>query len=347
MKTLEQIANHVNAIVHGDAQKKISAVASLAAANASHVAFFDNPVRLKWLHDTQAGAVVLTQQYVDVCPTNALIVNDPAIAITQIQNCLESTNSQRGFIHPNALISLSCELGQNVSIGANSYIGEGVVLGDNVTIGVGCVIEADAYIGANSSINHASVVHHHTIIGDQVEIDSGTVIGAFPFNGVKSGGIWQRGPSYGSVIIEDNVHVGANTVIDRGGYTDTIISRGVIIDNLVQIAHDTVIGPYTAIAGCAAIGANCEIGSHCIIGGASTIAANVYLADEVVVTGMSTVSKSLKKAGIFSSGTMVSEHQHWRKNVVRFRQLENWVDRIKALEIHNQLWLNNQNHVSE
>ena len=347
MKTLEQLADHVDARVHGDAKKKLSAVASLATANSSHVAYFDNPARLKWLHHTKAGAVVLAPQYIEDCPTNAIIVSDPAVAIAQIQSCFDSSATHRSFIHPNSSISLTCELGQNVSIGPNTYIGERVVLGNDVIVGAGSVIESDVCIGAGTKINHGCVVHKNAIIGQHVQIDSGSVIGALPFNGVKSAGVWQQGPSFGSVIIEDDVHIGANSVIDRGGYTDTVISQGVSIDNLVQIAHDTLIGPHTAIAGCAAVGANCVIGAHCIIGGASTVAANVCIADEVVITGMSTVSKSLKKSGIFSSGTMVLEHQTWRKNVARFRQLDKWVDRVKDLETQYQIWLNNQNQISE
>lgn len=347
MKTLEQLANHVDAQVYGDAQKKLSAVASLATAGASHIAFFDNPTRLKWLQSTKAGAVVLTRQYVEECPTNALVVTDPAATIAQIQSCFELSSNQHGSIHPNSSISLTCEIGQNVSIGPYTFIGERVALGDNVIIGAGCVVESDAQIGSNSTINHACVLHQNVIVGQHVQIDSGSVIGALPFNGVKSGGIWQQGPAFGSVIIEDGVHIGAHSVIDRGGYTDTVISQGVTIDNLVQIAHDTFIGPYTAIAGCVAIGANCVIGAHCIIGGASTIAATVCLTDDVVITGMSTVNKSLQKPGVFSSGTMVSEHQTWRKNMVRFRQLDKWVDRVKSLEKQQEVWLNNQNQVSE
>lgn len=347
MITLEKLANHVDAKIHGDANTKLTAVASLATAEPSDVAFFDNPARLKWLQDTNAGAVVLTTQYLDYCPTNALIVADPAIAISRVQTHLESNAKQRGFIHPNAVISLTCVLGHNVSIGPNTHIGERVTLGDGVTVGAGCVIESDVEIGANTTINHASVIHQNITLGRHVQIDSGSIIGALPFNGVKSGGIWQQGPAFGTVIIEDNVHVGANTVIDRGGYTDTIICQGVTIDNLVQIAHDTMIGSNTAIAGCAAVGANCVIGAHCVIGGASTIAANVCLCDDVVITGMSTVNKSLKKPGIFSSGTMISDHQSWRKNVARFRQLDKWVGRIKDLEKLYQVWLKNQNNICE
>ncbi len=347
MKTLEQLANHVDARIHGDAKKKLSAVASLATASSSDVAFFDNSARLKFLHNTNAGAVVLIPQYKEDCPTNAILVADPAAAISQIQSCFESSISHRSSIHPNSSISLTCELGQNVTIGPNTYIGERVTLGNDVVVGAGCVVECDAHIGPGTKINHGSVIHQNVMIGQNVKIDSGAIIGASPFNGVKFGGVWQQGPAFGSVIIEDEVHIGANSVIDRGGYMDTVISQGVIIDNLVQIAHDTLIGPHTAIAGCAAIGANCIIGAHCIIGGASTVAANVCLAEEVVIIGMSTVSKSLKKAGIFSSGTMVSEHKIWRKNVARFRQLDKWVGRIKDLEKQYQIGLDNQNQISE
>ena len=347
MKTLEQLADQVDAVVHGDAKKKLFAVASLATANANQIAFFDNPAKLKWLESTNAGAVVLTPQYINYCPTNALIVSDPALIIAKLQTSFDTHTSDRANIHPNAILSLTCEIGQNVTIGPNACIGERVQIGDNVHIGAGCVIECDVVIGADTTIHHTAVIHQNVTIGRAVKIDGGSVIGALPYNGVKSNGVWHQGPAFGSVVIEDNVHIGANTVLDRGGYSDTVIGQGVTIDNLVQIAHDTLIGPNTAIAGCAAIGANCVIGAHCVIGGASTIAANISLCDDVVITGMSTVNKSLKKSGIYSSGTMVSDHQSWRKNVARFRQLENWVDRVKSLEKLYQVWVEKKNHVSE
>lgn len=235
-------------------------------------------------------------------------------------------------MHPSAIVSKTARIGANVFLGANSIIGDDVVLEDGVEIGANVVIESGVVIGAGTLIANNIAIHQRTKIGVRVEIDSGTVIGTSPFNRIKTQGRWQKTIDCGGVIIGDGVKIGANTTIARGEQGNTRIMDGVCIDNLVQIAHDVVIGAHSAIAGCAAIGAFAQLGSHCIIGGASCIAAQVRLADDIVITGMSTVSKSLQKAGIYSSGTMVSEHKQWRRNVARFKRLDDYATRLMQLE---------------
>lgn len=235
-------------------------------------------------------------------------------------------------MHPKAIISETARIGTDVVIGANSIIADEVVLQDGVQIGANVVIEKGVCIGHNTIIANNVAIHERSRIGAWAEIDSGVVIGTSPFNRIKTQGRWQKNIDRGGVIISDYVKIGANTTIARGEQANTCILEGVCIDNLVQIAHDVIIGEHSAIAGCAAIGAFAHIGSHCIIGGASCIAAQVTLADDVVITGMSTVSKSIQRAGIYSSGTMVSEHNQWRRNVARFRRLDDYALRLIQLE---------------
>ncbi len=330
--SLSELAEHLNGVVSGDGSREIEGVASLARAGKKELCYFDNPARSAMLKSTRAEAVLLTKNMQHLCPIDKIIVDNPFLAIAEAIKLFQPDVPLRGVIHPRAQVDLSAILGNNVSIGANSVISEGVEIGDNVRIGANCIVEPYVRIGDGSCLHNAVILHEGTQVGSAVWIDSGAVIGALPFNAMKKQGNWYAGPAIGGVMISDRCQIGSNTVIDRGSVCDTCLDEGVFLDNLIQIAHDVVIGTGTAVAGCAAIGAHTVLGAHCVIGGASTIAANLILADDVVITGMSTVSKSLLKPGVYSSGTTVCEHQKWRRNAARFKNLDAFVNRLKGLE---------------
>nr|WP_133138299.1 UDP-3-O-(3-hydroxymyristoyl)glucosamine N-acyltransferase [Legionella tucsonensis] len=332
MLTLAELAEHLGGVWHGNANHAIFCFASLARATSLDVAYYDNSVLRQFLDTTSAGAVILKAKDHHLYQGNCIVVSNPLQAMMQAAQLLSVPASPRWGIDPTAIIHQSAQLGQAVSIGAYSVIGANTQIADGVTIGGNTVIESSVKIGQNSQIGHKVVIHSGCQLGAYVVINSGCIIGASPFNYLKEHGHWQQGYSVGAVIIENQVQVGSNTVIDRGSFSDTYLGEGVCIDNLVQIAHDVLVGRNTIIAGCAALGAYAQIGADCIIGGASCIAAHVHLADDVVITGMSTVSKSLAKSGIYSSGTLVHEHRRWRRNVARFRRLDDYIVKLGALE---------------
>ncbi|MCL9683367.1 UDP-3-O-(3-hydroxymyristoyl)glucosamine N-acyltransferase [Legionella maioricensis] len=332
MLTLAQLADYLDGVWHGNANHAIFSLSSLSRATSRDVAYFDNLLLQESLESTAAGVVLLKSEHKPLCPVNAIVVSNPLIAMNEAAKYLAIAQKNSSGIHPTAQIHQSVQLGQGVSIGANTVINEQVQLDDGVCIGSNTVVESDVRIGRGSQIGHGVMIYSGSQVGQNVVLSDGCIIGASPFNYLKHHGTWQQGPAVGGVIISNKVHIGANTVIDRGSFSDTYLAEGVCIDNLVQIAHDVIIGANTAIAGCAAIGAHALIGSDCIIGGASCIAANVRLSNDVVITGMSTVSKSIAKAGIYSSGTLVHEHQRWRRNAARFRRLDDYITKLGALE---------------
>ncbi|RUR13651.1 UDP-3-O-(3-hydroxymyristoyl)glucosamine N-acyltransferase [Legionella sp. km772] len=329
--TLEQLARLVDGVAHGNAQYAISSLSSLTRAQASHITYFDNPLLKDALRSTQAGIIVLKEEHLAWCPSHAIIVSDPLAAIKQIAT-LFTPSVKPAFIDPSATIHPSVQIGHNVSIGPYAVVGENVQLADGVHLGAHSCIHNSVTIGKNSYLDCQVTVHSNTQIGADVVVNAGVVLGAAPYNYVKEHGHWQQGLSLGGLIIADKVHLGANTVIDRGAVGDTYLGQGVCIDNLVHIAHDVYIGAHTAIAGCAVLGAHVIIGNDCIIGGASCLAANISLTDDVVISGMSTVNKSLTKSGIYSSGTLIHEHQRWRKNAARFRRLDDYITKLTTLE---------------
>lgn len=332
MLTLDQLAHLLNGVGHGNAQQAINTVSSLTRANTSDIAYFDNPLLRSELQATNAGIVLLKSEHRSWCSVNTLIVNDPLEAIKKVAKLLSPPVKQAEKIDATAQIHPTAQLGDGVIIGPYAVIESEVVLADGVVIGAHTIIESSVRIGKNTHIHAQVTIHRNSTIGAEVCINSGCVLGSTPFNFLKEHGSWKQGLTLGGVTVADQAHIGANTVIDRGSVGDTYLAKGVCIDNLVHIAHDVYIGANTAVAGCAIIGAHVVIGADCIIGGASCIAAYVKLTNDVVISGMSTVSKSLAKAGIYSSGTLVHEHQRWRKNAARFRRLDDYINKLSALE---------------
>lgn len=332
MLTLAELAQLLGGVWHGNAQHAICALSSLTRARRNHLAYFDNPLLSDALASTQAGAVLLKEDHLALCTVGAIVVSNPLESMIKAAAFFKTSETFSSSIHPSAQIHPSAHIGREVSVDAFSVIGEGVFLDDGVVIGSHVSVEPLVHIGAKTRIEHGAVIHANTLIGEQVVIQSGAIIGATPFNYLKEHGQWHQGLTLGGVSLADGVHIGANTVIDKGSVGDTYLSQGVRIDNLVQIAHDVVIGKNTAVAGCAVIGAHASVGADCIIGGASCIAASVQLVDDVVITGMSTVSKSINKSGIYSSGTLVHEHQRWRRNAARFRRLDEYITKLGVLE---------------
>lgn len=332
MLTLAQLAESLDGVLHGNANHVIFGLSSLSRATVKDMACFDNGSLRPLLDSSLAGAVLLKSEHLKWCATNAIIVSDPKAAMSHAMTLLSGAKHVIAEMHSTAQIHPTARLGTNISVGPYSVIGENVCIDDGVFIGANTVIEPTVKIGKHTNIAANVVVHEGVQIGQDAVINSGCIIGALPFNYLKQHGVWQEGPALGGVVLADDVHIGANTVIDRGSLSDTYIAQGVCIDNLVQIAHDVIVGANTAIAGCAAIGAYAQIGSDCIIGGASCIAAHVRLTDDVVISGMSTVSKSIHKAGIYSSGTLVHEHQRWRRNAARFRRLDDYILKLGELE---------------
>lgn len=332
MLTLAQLADYLGGVWYGNAHHAIFCLSSLSRATPNDVAYFDNLCLQEILGSTLAGVVLLKEEHLSLCPVNSIVVANPLEAMRTAGQYLTSVKNHCPEIHPTAQIHPLAQLGQGISVGAHSIIGEMAQLADGVCIGSHTLVEPQVLIGKDSQIGSGVVIHSGCRIGRNVVINYGAVIGASPFNYLKHHGKWLQGPVAGGVILCSNVHIGANTVIDRGSLSDTFLAEGVCVDNLVQIAHDVIIGSDTAIAGCAAIGACVQIGADCIIGGASCIAANVRLADDVVITGMSTVSKSITKPGVYSSGTLVHEHQRWRRNAARFRRLDDYITKLDLLE---------------
>lgn len=266
---LADLAEQLDAELHGDGDIVITGVASMQSATTGHITFMVNPKYREHLGLCQASAVVMTQDDLPFAKSAALVVKNPYLTYARMAQILDTTPQPAQNIAPSAVIDATATLGSNVSVGANAVIESGVQLGDNVVIGAGCFVGKNSKIGAGSRLWASVTIYHDIQIGENCLIQSSTVIGADGFGYANDRGNWVKIPQLGRVIIGDRVEIGACTTIDRGALDDTVIGNGVIIDNQCQIAHNVVIGDNTAVAGGVIMAGSLKIGRYCMIGGAA------------------------------------------------------------------------------
>lgn len=329
--TLQQLAEHTGAQIVGDPACTIQRIATLENATQGDLVFLSNPVYRKFLATTQASAVILSAQDLELCKVNALVSDNVYLSFAQISHLFDKINTSVTGVHPTVVIGERCTIPSTVSIGANCVIGNNVVLGEDCVIGPGSVLEDNVTVGSGTKLFSRVSLYHDVSIGQQVVLHSGVIIGSDGFGYANDHGKWVKVSQLGAVSVGDQVEIGANTVVDRGAIGDTVIEQGVIIDNLVQIAHNVHIGAHTAIAGCVGIAGSATIGKYCAIGGAANINGHLTIVDQVQVTGMAMVTHSILKPGVYSSGTGLDTNSNWRKNAVRFRQLDKFARKVNTL----------------
>ncbi|WP_394200386.1 UDP-3-O-(3-hydroxymyristoyl)glucosamine N-acyltransferase [Shewanella waksmanii] len=330
--TLSEIASHLDGEVVGDGSITISSVATLEKAQANQLAFLANPKYRSQLDTTKAGAVLLNEQALAGYQGNAIVLKDPYVGFARVAQLLDSTPKSADGIHPSAVIDDSAKLGQGAEVGANAVIGANVIIGEGVQVGAGCVIGQDSIIGSGTKLWANVTIYHNVHLGQNCIVHGGAVIGSDGFGYANNRGQWVKIPQTGGVRIGDNVEIGASTTIDRGALDHTEIHEGVIIDNQVQVAHNVVIGAHTAIAGSTTLAGSLTIGKYCIIGGNTAIAGHLSIVDGTHVSGGTNVTSEIRKPGLYSSATIATENKLWRRNTVRFRQLDSLFQRVKKLE---------------
>ncbi|RTZ63346.1 MAG: UDP-3-O-(3-hydroxymyristoyl)glucosamine N-acyltransferase [Aquificaceae bacterium] len=331
--SLSELANIIGAELQGDNNLKIRNVSSLETAKKGDISFATGRKYLPQLLKCQASAVILTAELANSYNGhNVLISKSPYLAYAQVVAALYPDQRPVANIHPASIIDESAELAENVSIAANVVIGKAVKIAKGVVISAGCVIDDNSSIGENTYLYANVTLYPNTQIGNHCRLHSGVVLGADGFGYAPNKGEWYKIKQVGNVVLGNNVEIGANTTIDCAALGSTYIADGVKLDNLIQVGHNVHIGENTAVAACVAIAGSATIGKRCQIGGASAIAGHLSIADDVIITGMSMVISSIDSAGVYSSGMPVNENRQWRKNIIRFTQLDKMAQKIRALE---------------
>ncbi len=330
--TLEQLAAHLSAQLNGNPECRITGIAPLDKAVVGQISFLSNPQYRSFLQTTQASAVVLSPKDAPLYTGNCLVMADPYLGYAKTATLFAPKPSVKTGIHPSAVIGEHSHIAPTASIGACCVIGDHVSIGEHTIVGSGCSIADHSTLGDHCLLYANVTLYHRVQIGHRTVLHSGVVIGSDGFGLVNDKGSWYKIPQLGGVRVGDDVEIGANTTIDRGALEDTAIEDGVKIDNLVQIAHNVRIGAHTAIASGTGIAGSVDIGKHCMIGGDVGISGHLQITDGVILTARTEVGSSITERGVYSSGMPSQPNLQWRKNIIRFYQLDDIARRLKKLE---------------
>ena len=291
--TIAQLAQRLDAELAGDGDKPITAVRPVEAAGETDVTFVTGGKHKAALGRSRAGAVIISAR-LDGVNTPQLIVKSVNAALIETLNIFapKLTPPAEG-IDPTAKLGDHVTIAEGASIGTGVVIDDGAQIGRNSIIGSGCKIGENSKIGENCRLDSNVVIYHHCRLGNHVIIQANTTIGSSGFGYSLIGGAHRLIPHNGGVVIEDCVEIGANSCIDRAKFGDTLIGAGTKIDNLVQIAHNVVIGKCCLIAAQVGIAGSCTLGDGVVLAGQVGLADNIQIGEGTMVGGQSGVMKDV------------------------------------------------------
>ncbi len=331
----QRSAGELTAELLDAADRVIDSVAALSTAGPRQLGFLANPRYRSQAASSRAGALVLGPSEVDALrgTGRALIVCEEPYAWFAF-----AAQELAREVRPGPGISPAAVVAACASVDAGARIDAQAVVAAGATIGPGAWIQSGAYVGEGARVGEGTRLHPRACvldgcaIGARCIVHSGAVIGADGFGFAALKGRWIKIPQSGSVVVGDDVEIGANTTIDRGTMGDTVIEEGVKIDNQVQIAHNCRIGAHTAIAGCVGIAGSAVIGRRCQLGGAAMIHGHIAICDDVVVSGGTLISRSITKPGFYSGVFPFMQNRDWERNAAIVRHLHELRARLRHLE---------------
>ena len=309
---------------------RVLRVAPLTSAGPEAISFLANPKLQRHLAATNAGAVIVAPKFADACPRPCIVHANPYAYYARVVGLLNPPRPAPQGIHPSAVVQST--LPASVSVGPQAVVGRNVRCGERVVLHPGCVIGDEVTLGDDACVYPRAVIYAGCVVGCRAIIHAGAVIGSDGFGFAKDGDDWVKIQQIGRVVLGDDVEVGACTTIDRGALDDTVIGRGVKLDNLIQVAHNVRIGEYTAIAGCTGIAGSTTIGARCTIGGAGMIVGHIDIADGVHVSGGTLISKSVRQPGHYTGVYPFEKHEDWLHNAAQTRHLDALAARVRELE---------------
>ena len=320
----------------GNAGLVLHGIASLEAAGPHDIGFLSNPRYLPLLQQSAAGCVVVGPGQRDAVAArpSAILSADPYLYYARLTQwwALRARKAAAAGVHPSAVVEPGARIHDEASIGALAFVGEGAVVGRGAVIGPQCHVGAHAVIGEFTRLAAQVVVGQACRIGARCILHGGAVIGADGFGFAPVDGRWEKIEQLGGVDIGDDVEIGANSCVDRGALQDTVLERGVKLDNLVHIAHNVVVGAHTAMAACVGIAGSTRIGAHCTFAGQAGVVGHVQICDHVHIGAACAVTRSIHKPGSYGGMFPFDENGVWDKNAATVRQLYALRGRVRALE---------------
>ncbi len=333
----QQIAQLLNGTVEGNESVLVNNVSKIEEGATGTLTFLANPVYTNFIYTTDASIVLVNrtlQLDKPVKSTCTLIKVDNAYeAFAKLLEIYVQVKGSKSGIEQPSFISTDAQLGNDCYVGAFAYIGQNVKIGNAVKIYPHTYIGDNSVIGDNTVLFSGVKVYHECIIGKNCIVHANTVIGSdgFGFAPNSGGQTFTKVPQLGNVVIEDNVEVGSNTSIDRATLGSTILHKGVKLDNLVQIAHNAVVGENTVIAGLTGIAGSSKVGKNCMIGAQVGVAGHLKIADGVKIAGQSGIGTNIDKEGEIVQGSPAFSIGDYKRSYVLFRSLPKLNEKINEL----------------
>jgi len=333
--TLAELATMTQSTLIGNPEHCITGVDALDSAGPHDASFLANPRYHSLLKNSDAGVICVDRKAPLESGKNLLVSDDPSVSFQRIMRaffCPDENLSGFIGIHPTAVIHPSAKIGREVQIGPFVVIDQNAVIGDNTRLSVFVSVGPGVQIGSDCHLHPHVTIREGCIIGNRVIIQPGAVIGSCGFGfSTNAKGEHAKLEQLGIVLIEDDVEIGANSAIDRARFKTTRISQGTKVDNLVQIGHNTQIGPHNLIVSQTGIAGSVKTGRNVIFGGQTGIVGHIEIADQVIIASRGGVSKSMTKAGRYAGVPVQPLAEHNRQQV-HLRKIEEYVKHIQNLE---------------
>lgn len=336
--TVQQIADILGGDVVGNPQAEVFKLSKIEEGSEGSLTFLANPKYEHYIYTTKATATIVSKSFEPTAPitTNVIEVEDPYKSFSKLLEYYNQIKLMKSGIEPQSFIAASATYGSELYLGAFSYLGDNVKVGNNVKIYPNCFVGDNVEIGDNTILFSGVRIYSESKIGQGCIIHSGVVIGSDGFGfAPNTDGTYDKVPQIGSVIIEDNVEIGALTSIDRATLGSTIIRKGVKLDNQIQIAHNVEVGENTVIASQTGIAGSTKIGKNCVIGGQVGIVGHLTIGDRVKIQAQSGVVKNLANDEVVQ-GSPAFGYTDFAKSFVYFKKLPKIVSEMEKKDKNKQ-----------
>jgi UDP-3-O-[3-hydroxymyristoyl] glucosamine N-acyltransferase len=327
---LSDIARALGSELCGDGQVEITEVAALDDAGPGALTFLADARQSAKLATTRASAVVLAPEAPPV-PLPSLRAAHPHLAFVAAVELLHPPRPRVPGIHPTAVIAATATLGPGASVGPHAVVGERVRIGRDAVLHANVTIYADAAIGDGFTAHAGVVVREGVRIGDRVVLHAGAVIGSDGFGYLPLPEGNRKIPQVGTVVLEDDVEIGANTTVDRAALGATVVGRGTKLDNLVMIGHGCRIGPHCLLAGHVGLAGSTTLGARVMMGGQAGASGHLTIGDGAQIGAQAGIHQDIPAGGVYS-GYPAMEASLWRRVTVSMPRLPEVFRRLRRVE---------------
>ncbi len=329
---LSEAAAIVGGRVVGGGDPEVTGVAGLREALPGEVSFLSRSAYAPLLASTKASAVIASEEV--PCPVPLVIVKDPEAAITRLAAALApKVEPPPPGIHPAAFVDPAAVLGKGVSVGPRAVVEAGARVGDGTAIRAGAFVGRGTRVGRDCLLHPGAVLSDGVVVGDRVVVGSCAVVGSdgFGFLPSKKGKLPARVPQLGTVVVGNDVDIGAGASIARARFGRTVIGDGAKIDALVQVAHNCQVGEGALLAALVGLAGSTVVGPRVLMGGQAATSGHLEIGEGAMVAGQAGITHDIP-AGAAVAGTPATPIREWRRNTVLARRLADLMARLRKLE---------------